>query len=251
MGSKENPYTAERMEQGMKITVTGRQMTVRDSLREMVEKKLTVLDKYFGDEVTANVTFRYRKNVEMIEITIPLGSTIFRSEQGAETFRTALDLAVDALERQIRKNKTRLAKRLRAPAFEIPLGEGDGECSLHWLLPHAPFLRPVLYHPIWDFFHPKYPLGCPSGSAGKESSCNVGDLGLIPELGKSPGEGNGYLLRYSGLENSMDCVVHEVAKSWAQLSDFHFYPHTLLQCFHYVSSIVSFELRKCTLTLFF
>ena len=44
----------------------------------------------------------------------------------------------------------------------------------------------------------------------------------------------------------MDCVVHEVAKSWAQLSDFHFYPHTLLQCFHYVSSIVSFELRKCT-----
>ena len=127
MGSKESPYTAERMEQGMKITVTGRQMTVRDSLREMVEKKLTVLDKYFGDEVTANVTFRYRKNVEMIEITIPLGSTIFRSEQGAETFRTALDLAIDALERQIRKNKTRLAKRLRAPAFEIPPGDGDEE----------------------------------------------------------------------------------------------------------------------------
>ena len=81
------------------------------------------------------------------------------------------------------------------------LGEGDWECSLHWLLPHAPFLSPVLYHPIWDFFHPKYPLGCPSGSAGKESSCNVGDLALIPELGKSTGEGNGYLLRYSGLEN--------------------------------------------------
>ena len=104
------------------------------------------------------------------------------------------------------------------------LGEGDGECSLHWLLPHAPFLRPVLYHPIWDFFHPKYPLGCPSGSAGKESSCNVGDLGLIPELGKSPGEGNGYLLRYFPLENSMDrgacwIIVHGFAKSWTQQSD--------------------------------
>ena len=60
------------------------------------------------------------------------------------------------------------------------LGEGDGECSLHWLLPHARFLSPVLYHPIWDFFHLKYPLGCPSGSAGKECSCNVGDLGSIP-----------------------------------------------------------------------
>ena len=109
----------------MKITVTGRQMTVRDSLREMVEKKLTVLDKYFGAEVTANVTFRYRRNVEMIEITIPIGNTIFRSEEGAETFRTALDLAVDTLERQIRKNKTRLSKRLRAPAFEIPDDPAD------------------------------------------------------------------------------------------------------------------------------
>ena len=128
MGLKEKPdKQAERMEQVMKITVTGRQMTVRDSLREMVEKKLAVLDKYFGDEVTANVTFRYRRSVEMIEITIPLGNTIFRSEEGAETFRTALDLAVDTLERQIRKNKTRLSKRLRAPAFEVPTDDGDFE----------------------------------------------------------------------------------------------------------------------------
>ena len=46
-------------------------------------------------------------------------------------------------------------------------------------------------------------LGFPCGSAGKESACNVGDLGLIPGLGRSPGEGKGYLLQYSGLENSM------------------------------------------------
>ena len=56
--------------------------------------------------------------------------------------------------------------------------------------------------------------GFPGGSAGKESACNVGDLGLIPGLGRSPGEGNGYPLQYSGLENSMDCVVRGVAKSW-------------------------------------
>ena len=56
-------------------------------------------------------------------------------------------------------------------------------------------------------------LGFPGGSAGKESTSNVGDLGLIPGLGRSPGEGKGYSLQYSGLENSMDCIVHGVAKS--------------------------------------
>ena len=65
-------------------------------------------------------------------------------------------------------------------------------------------------------------LGFPCGSAGKESACNVGNLGSIPGLGRSPGEGKGYPLSYSGLENSMDCIVHGVAKSRTRLSDFHF-----------------------------
>ena len=65
-------------------------------------------------------------------------------------------------------------------------------------------------------------MGFPGGSAGKESVCNAGDLGSIPRLGRSPGEGNDYSLQYSGLENSMDCIVHGVAKSWTQLSGFHF-----------------------------
>ena len=64
-------------------------------------------------------------------------------------------------------------------------------------------------------------LGFPGGSAGKESTCNEGDLGLIPGLGRSPGERNGYPLQYSGLENSMDCI-HGVAKRRTRLSDFHF-----------------------------
>ena len=51
-------------------------------------------------------------------------------------------------------------------------------------------------------------LGFPCGSAGKESTCDVGDLGSIPGLGRFPGEGKGYPLQYSGLENSMDCIVH-------------------------------------------
>ena len=63
---------------------------------------------------------------------------------------------------------------------------------------------------------------CPCSSAGKESACNAGDLGSILGLGRSPGEGKGYPLQYSGLENSMDCIVHGVAKSRAWLSDSHF-----------------------------
>ena len=53
----------------------------------------------------------------------------------------------------------------------------------------------------------------PYSSAGKESACSVGDLGSIPGLGRSPGEGKGYPLQYSGLENSMDCIVHGVSES--------------------------------------
>ena len=56
--------------------------------------------------------------------------------------------------------------------------------------------------------------GFSCGSAAKESACNVGDLGSILGLGRSPGEGKGYPLQSSGLENSMDCIVHWVAKSW-------------------------------------
>ena len=55
--------------------------------------------------------------------------------------------------------------------------------------------------------------GFPCGSAGKESACNAGDLGSIPGLGRSPGEGKGYPLQYSGLENSMDSIVYGVTKS--------------------------------------
>ena len=60
------------------------------------------------------------------------------------------------------------------------------------------------------------------GSAGKEFTCNAGDLGLIPGFCRSPGEGNSYPFQYSGLENSKDCIVHGVAKNWKRLSDFHF-----------------------------
>ena len=60
------------------------------------------------------------------------------------------------------------------------------------------------------------------GSAGKESARKAGDLGSVPGLGQSHGEGKGYFLQYSGLKNSMEWIVHGDAKSWTQLSSFHF-----------------------------
>ena len=79
----------------------------------------------------------------------------------------------------------------------------------------APWRRDRLPTPVF--------LGFPCGSADKESSCNTGDLGLIPGLGRAPGEGKDDPLHYSGLENSMDCIVHGVPKSWIQLSGLHFH----------------------------
>ena len=65
-------------------------------------------------------------------------------------------------------------------------------------------------------------IGLPWWLAGKESSCNAGDLGSIPGLGRSPGEWKGYPFQSSGLENFMDCIAHGVTESQTQLSNFHF-----------------------------
>ena len=87
---------------------------------------------------------------------------------------------------------------------------------------------------VWRCAHKCLSLawGLPGGSAGKESACNAGDLDLIPGLGRSPGEGKGYPLQYSGLEN----IVHGVAKTQTQLSDFHF--HLWTEILNRVSLII-------------
>jgi len=81
-------------------------------------------------------------------------------------------------------------------------------------------------------------MGFPCGSASKEATCNVGDLGLIPGLGRSPGERNSYPLQHSGLENSMDCIVHGVAKSQTQLSDFHFTSYIYIYIYIFATDTV-------------
>ena len=92
------------------------------------------------------------------------------------------------------------------------------ETPLQFLGREDPWRRDRLPTPLF--------LGFPGDSNGKES-CNAGDLGSILGLGRSPGEGKGYPLQYSSLENSMDCIVYKVTMSWTQVSDFHFHFHFL------------------------
>lgn len=109
----------------MKLTITGRQMTVRDSLKELAEGKLAKYDRFFDEKAEAQITFSCRHGLETVEITIISNGTFFRAEEGDETFRCAIDKAMDALDRQLRKNKTRLERRLREGAFESFADENE------------------------------------------------------------------------------------------------------------------------------
>lgn len=102
----------------MKITVIGRKCTPRDSFKERAEKRLRKVDKFFPDEVEAKVTAIVEKSEQIVEVTIFHDGMIFRSQERAVNMNDALDRCVDSLVRQIRKNKTRVEKKLRSGAFE-------------------------------------------------------------------------------------------------------------------------------------
>ena len=104
----------------MKVIIVGRRFDVTDDLKQIVEKKLSKLDKFFDEQAVANVTMRAERNKEILEITITYKGTMFRSEVAEEKIPAALDKSIDIIERQIRKNKTRLEKRLRDTAFSVP-----------------------------------------------------------------------------------------------------------------------------------
>ncbi len=101
----------------MKINIIGRRMDVDESLKSLIDRKLAKLDKFFKDDAVAHVTLSREKNAERLELTVSSGGTLFRAEERDETFNNALDTVIDVIERQIRKNKTRLEKRLREGAF--------------------------------------------------------------------------------------------------------------------------------------
>ena len=96
-----------------------------------------------------------------------------------------------------------------------------------------------------NFLPPSFSKGFPCGSAGKESSCNAGDLDSIPGLVRPSWTRKGYPFQYSGLENSMDCIVHGVAKSQTGLGDFHFSSFSKLVRSDHVKPNSATSLQHC------
>ena len=102
----------------MRIKIVGRQMDVPKDFYELADRKLSKYDKFFKDDAIANVTLRKRKNGnEILELTITSSGLMFRGEEEDSTFQNALDAVMESIERQLRKNKTRLEKRLRDGVF--------------------------------------------------------------------------------------------------------------------------------------
>ena len=97
----------------MKFNIIGRKYTIKDNVREYIEKKLSKLDKFFRDEPAARVVLGTIKDNDYVEAQINAGGMIFRAEVEDKEVLSAIDKIVDVIERQIRKNKTRLAKRIR------------------------------------------------------------------------------------------------------------------------------------------
>jgi len=103
----------------MKITINARKFNVDEKLAQHIEKKLAKFDKYFPGEASATVKLSFVREMERVEVTIQQGVFLFRSEEESSTFMNALDCCIYTIERQIRKNKTRLTKKLR-DSIRIP-----------------------------------------------------------------------------------------------------------------------------------
>ena len=117
----------------MKVTVIAKNIELTPAIKDMVEKKISKLDKYFDPNVEAKATLSVQKNRQIIEVTIPFNGVILRGEEGTEDLYKSIDLVEEKLERQIRKQKNKLSRRnstgsLRYPDFNsIDTNEEEDE----------------------------------------------------------------------------------------------------------------------------
>ncbi len=102
----------------MTITIVGRKCSPRESFKARAEEKLQKVEKFFGPDATAKVTATVEKNAKIVEITLQKGGFIFRAQERSDDLEESLDVCVDSLIRQIRKNKTKLERRLREVSFD-------------------------------------------------------------------------------------------------------------------------------------
>ncbi|WP_055669413.1 ribosome hibernation-promoting factor, HPF/YfiA family [Desnuesiella massiliensis] len=114
----------------MKITVMAKNIQLTNALKEAVERKLSKLDKYFNPNIEAHATLSVQKSRQIIEVTIPFNGVILRGEESNEDMYASIDLVVDKLEGQIRKQKTKLQRRQSGDSLRfqsIPMYEDDNE----------------------------------------------------------------------------------------------------------------------------
>lgn len=111
----------------MNITIIGRKCTPRESFKAHAEKKLQKVEKFFGPDATAKITATVEKNAKIVEITLQKGGFIFRAQERSDDLEAALDACVDSLIRQIRKNKTKLERRLREVSFDEVFNAPEAE----------------------------------------------------------------------------------------------------------------------------
>ncbi len=102
----------------MNIIITGRKVILKEAFKQRVEQKLRKLDKFFEEDAEAHVTVRVERERQIVEVTVRNRGMIYRAEESTKDMLSSFDSAVDVLVRQINGNKARLAKRLRAGAFE-------------------------------------------------------------------------------------------------------------------------------------
>ena len=108
----------------MNISVIGRHLNVREDTKALIEKKLAKFDKFFPSGADASVTCKSEGDEKRMEITISVGGTLFRAEESSSSFQNALDGCMSSIERQIRKNKTRLEKKMRS-SISVPVADGS------------------------------------------------------------------------------------------------------------------------------
>lgn len=113
----------------MKITITGRKVTLKDSFKQKVEKKLMKFDRFFDENSEARIIVTVEKERQTVEITINNRGMIYRAEETTTDMLYSLDGAVDSLFRQIHKNKSRLEKRMKVGAFEKAVEAAEPEAD--------------------------------------------------------------------------------------------------------------------------
>ena len=109
----------------MKFVFTDKKVNIPNYIHNYAEKKVGKLDRYFKEDATAAITFSIEKDRNQVEVTIRSSGTIFRVSESSSDMRASIDAAVASLERQFRKNKSRLEKRLRQGAFERTIAEAE------------------------------------------------------------------------------------------------------------------------------